>query len=90
MQVCWILLSESGDFSDSNPLRLVQIKDPKFGKSENVPVKIDTSLPRIVRLKEEVKGLKDLLPSAIISISKPGLIIDDKEIVFSTNGTFLL
>ena len=80
MQVCWILLSESGDFSESNPLRLVQIKDPKFGKSENVTVKIDTSLPRIVRLKEEVKGLKDLLPSTKIKISKPGLIIEDTEI----------
>ncbi len=80
MSVCWILLAESGDFSESNPLRLIQVKDPKFGKSENISVKIDTSLPRIVRLKEEVKGLKDLLPSATLSISKPGLIIEDKVI----------
>jgi len=31
MQVCWILLAESGDFSEANPLRLIKIKDPKFG-----------------------------------------------------------
>src|SRR5690606_27210426 len=42
MQVCWILLSESGDFSDTNRLRLIKVKDPKFGKSENITVKIDT------------------------------------------------
>ena len=84
MQVCWILLAESGDFSESNPLRLVQVKDPKFGTSENVPVKIDTSLPRIVRLKEEVESLKkDLIPIANISISKPGLSIGDEDIDLS-------
>jgi sigma54-dependent transcription regulator len=81
MQVCWILLAESGDFSELNSLRLIQVKDPKFGKSENLLVKIDTSLPRILRLKEEVKTLKkDLIPSAIITITKPGLKIDETDI----------
>lgn len=81
MQVCWILLAESGDFSENYPLRLIQVKDPKFGKSENIPVKIDTSLPRIVRMKEEVAELKkDLLPVAKITIAKPGLFIGEKEI----------
>lgn len=78
MQVCWILLSESGDFSETNKLNLIKVKDPKFGKSENIPVKIDTALPRIVRLKEEVENLKkDLIPFATISISRPGLKIGD-------------
>ena len=68
MQVCWILLAESGDFSENNPLHLIKVKDPKFGKSENIPVKIDTSLPHIIRLKEEVQTLKkDLIPTAAIS-----------------------
>lgn len=84
MQVCWILLAESGDFSGSNPLNLIKVKDPKFGKSENVTVKIDTSLPKIIRLKEEVENLKkDLIPTAVFSISKPGLKIGHIEIPFS-------
>ncbi len=74
MQVCWILLSESGDFSATNKLNLIQVKNPKFGTSENIPVKIDTALPKIIRLKEEVENLKkDLIPVAVITIYKPGL-----------------
>ncbi len=71
MQVCWILLSESGDFSETNKLNLIKTKDPKFGKSENIPVQIDTALPKIIRLKEEVDNIrKDLIPVAMIDISK--------------------
>jgi len=71
MQVCWILLSESGDFSETNKLNLIKTKDPKFGNSENIPVKIDTALPKIIRLKEEVDNIrKDLIPAAIIDIAK--------------------
>ena len=67
MHVCWILLAESGDFSETNQLNLIKVKDPKYGKTENISVKIDTSLPRIIRLKEEVETLKkDLIPIAII------------------------
>ena len=84
MQVCWILLSESGDFSETNILNLIQVKNPKFGPSENIPVKIDTALPKIIRLKEEVNNLKkDLIPIATISVSRPGLKIGDVEIVLS-------
>lgn len=84
MQVCWILLSESGDFSETNKLNLIKVKDPKFGKSENIPVKIDTALPKIIRLKEEVENLKkDLIPVAAITISRPGLRIGDTEIIIT-------
>lgn len=84
MQVCWILLSESGDFSESNKLNLIKVKDPKFGKSENIPVKIDTALPKIIRLKEEVEILKkDLIPNATITMAKPGLKIGEIEIILS-------
>ena len=84
MQVCWILLAESGDFSESTKLNLIKIKDPKFGKSENIPVQIDTALPRIIRLKEEVENLKkDLIPKAIITITRPRLLIGDIEIKLS-------
>lgn len=84
MQVCWILLSESGDFSETNKLNLIKVKDPKFGKSENIPVEIDTALPRIIRLKEEVNNLKkDLIPTATVTISRPGLKIGEVEIILS-------
>ncbi len=58
MQVCWILLAESGDFSEIFPLRLVKVKDPRYGPSKNIEVKLETSLPRIIRLKEENENLK--------------------------------
>jgi len=78
MQVCWILLSESGDFSETIPLQLIKIIDPKFGKSTNIPVKIDTALPKIIRLRDEVDKLKvDLIPVATISIAKPQLTIGE-------------
>jgi len=84
MQVCWILLSESGDFSLSNKLNLIKVKDPKFGTSENILVKIDTTLPKIIRLKEEVEILKkDLIPGASITVTKPGLKIGETEIILS-------
>ncbi len=81
MQVCWILLSESGDFSKTSKLNLIQVKNPKFGASENIPVKINTALPRIIRLKEEVENLKkDLIPVATITLTRPGLKIGDRDI----------
>lgn len=84
MQVCWILLSESGDFSEKSKLELVKVIDPKFGKTGNVPVKIDTALPKIIRLKEEVNNLKkDLIPNATITSSRPELKIGDARIDLS-------
>ncbi|MBZ0198640.1 MAG: hypothetical protein K8H86_02145 [Ignavibacteriaceae bacterium] len=81
MQVCWILLSESGDFSETQKLNLFQVKHPKHGKSENIYVKINTTLPKIIRLKEEVEILKkDLIPLAVITVSRPGLKIGETEI----------
>lgn len=84
MQVCWILLAESGDFSESYPLKLIKVKDPKFGKSENIPVKIDSALPKIGRLKEEVENLKDgFLPSVRMNAEKGEVCIGEHQIPFS-------
>lgn len=84
MQVCWILLAESGDFSESHPLKLIKVKDPKFAKSENVPVKIDTSLPKIVRLKDEIENLKDgFLPSVRMNVEQGEVFIGEHQIPFS-------
>jgi len=76
MQVCWILLGESGEFSEDYPLRLIQVKDPKFGKSKNIEVELGTALPKIISLKEEVETLKkNLVPTAKINISRSELSI---------------
>lgn len=84
MQVCWILLAESGDFSVEFPLRLIKVKDPKFGSSGNTLVKIDTSLPRIIRLKEEIAELKrELIPPAEILLEKATLAIGGEVIPLS-------
>ncbi|MBI9060289.1 MAG: hypothetical protein JEZ01_21155 [Labilibaculum sp.] len=84
MQVCWILLGESGEFSEEYPLRLIQVKDPKFGKSKNIEVELGTALPKIISLKEEVETLKkDLVPTATIDIGRGELSIGGNVIKLS-------
>jgi len=84
MQVCWILLGESGEFSEEYPLRLIQVKDPKFGKSKNLEVELGTALPKIISLKEEVENLKkDLVPTATINIGRGELSIGENVIKLS-------
>lgn len=84
MQVCWILLAESGDFSETNPLNLIKVKDPKFGTTENVSVKIDTSLPRIIRMKEEIENLKEgFLPIIHMDVEKGEVLIGEQQIQFA-------
>ncbi len=81
MSVCWILLAESGDFSEQFPLRLIKVGDPRFGKSKNIEVKLNTALPKIIRMKNELNKLKtDLIPKAIIDIKKGQLTIGDNLI----------
>jgi effector-binding domain-containing protein len=84
MQVSWILLAESGDFSEDNHLSLIKTTDPKFGKSKNIPVKLSTSLPRIVTLTNEVRQLKeDLIPQAEINIRRGTLTIGRQSVKLS-------
>ncbi len=84
MQVCWILLGESGEFSEEFPLRLIKVRDPIFGKSENIDVKLSAMLPKIVGLKKEVDNLKkDLMPIAEINIEKAELKIGESLIDLS-------
>ena len=83
MQVCWILMAESGDF----PLELIRSNEPKYGRPFVSPVKLDTGLPRIVRLEKEVQELreekKQLIPDLQINISTGVVCIGDAEIAFS-------
>jgi len=73
MQVCWILIAESGDF----PLELIRSNEPKYGGPPITPVKLGTGLPRIVRLQKENKQLKKqalaLIPNLVIDV-KTGIV----------------
>ena len=84
MQVCWILLAESGEFSETNPLKLIKVKDPKFGKSKNIQVKLNTALPKIRSLTKEVSDLKNnLIPEAKIDVNHGSLTIGETVIKLS-------
>lgn len=81
MQVCWILLSESGEFSEEYPLKLIRIRDPKFGKPAIIPVKLNTTLPQIIKLKSEIQDLKNAsTPKVKVSSEKGTISIDGIDI----------
>ena len=83
MQVCWILIAESGDF----PLTLIRSNEPKFGKPYVIPVKLGIGLPKIIRLEEENKTLRKqneaLIPTAKLNIKRGSITIGDKLINLS-------
>lgn len=70
MQVCWILMAESGDF----PLELIRSNEPKFGKPPVTPIRLGTGLGRILRLEQESEYMKkeklDFIPQLTLSISR--------------------
>jgi hypothetical protein len=76
MMVCWILMAESGDFK----IKLFQVTPPRFSSKLINEVKLDTSLPRIKRLEEEVNSL---LPEVVMNIAKGQLFVDKLRINLS-------
>ena len=80
MQVCWILMAESGDF----PLELIRSNEPKFGKAIVTAVKLGTGLPRILRLEQENKQLREenrgLIPTLEIAVSNGSMRVGDVDI----------
>lgn len=66
MQVCWILMAESGDFK----IKLIRSNEPKYGKPLTKEVKLGTGLPKIQKLEKENRlylkeAKKNLLPVEI-------------------------
>lgn len=79
MQVCWILMAESGDFR----LKLIRSNEPKFGKPPVTEIKLGTGLPKIIRLESENKDLKKLLPIVNLNIPKGELKIGSVPVKLS-------
>lgn len=83
MQVCWILMAESGDF----PIDLIRSNEPKFGKPYVTPVKLGLGLPKIIRLEEENRNLRNqndaLIPIVKLNVKRGSLTIGDKLINLS-------
>lgn len=80
MQVCWILMAESGDFN----LRLIRSNESRYGKSPITEIKLGTGLPSVIkRLESENKDLIKLLPAVNMNITKGELKIGNELIKLS-------
>lgn len=79
MQVCWILMAESGDFK----LSLIRSNEPKYNDNPITEIHLGTGLPKVIRLEAENKLLKDLIPKVTLEITDGKLFIGDHEICFS-------
>jgi hypothetical protein len=83
MQVCWILMAESGDF----PLELIRSNEPRFGKPYVTPVRLGTGLPRILRLEQENVQLRKekeaLIPAVVIDVEQGKVTVGNTPIELS-------
>lgn len=83
MQVCWLLMAESGDF----PLELIRSNEPKFGKPYVTPIRLGTGLPRILRLEKEnvqLRKEKDaLIPPLTVDVRRGRIFVGNNEIALS-------
>jgi hypothetical protein len=80
MQVCWILLAESGEVK----LSLYRTTEAELAKTPVREVKLDASLPRIVALEEENAALKEIaIHPVTLSVRKGHVTIGDKVVQFS-------
>ncbi len=80
MQVCWILLAESGDAN----IRLVRTVEPELTSTVVRDVRLDTGLPRITRLEQENRDLRDIAIEPVLLERKSGrVLIGSTEVKFS-------
>ena len=80
MQVCWILLAESGDAN----IRLVRTVEPELTSTVVRDVRLDTGLPRITRLEQENRDLRDIVIEPVTLFRKKGYVmIGDVQVNFS-------
>ncbi len=80
MQVCWILLAESGEAK----IRLVRTVDPKLSKKTVRDVVLGVGLPRIQALESENLDLQSIaIPQVTMHVKKGVLTIGDEIINLS-------
>lgn len=87
MQVCWILLAESGELE----IKLIRCNPPEFKRPIVENVKLSSALPKIISrisvLEDENKKLKKenekLLPKLIIDLAKGELKVGSKIVPLS-------
>lgn len=83
MQVCWILLAESGDF----PLTLIRSDEPKYGKPFVKEVKLGIGLPQIKKMQKEINywtiEFKNSLPNLVLNLKSRQIKIEDNKINLS-------
>jgi|NOAtaT_7_FD_contig_71_2936607_length_3667_multi_2_in_0_out_0_2 hypothetical protein len=80
MQVCWILLAESGDAK----IRLVRTVEPELSASIVREVRLGTSLPRITSMEQELRNLRDLVIEPVLLERKSGkVMIGGTQVAFS-------
>lgn len=83
MQVCWILMAESGDFE----VELIRTNEPIFGENIITPIKLGTGLPIIRSMKRKIKSLQkeinEILPELKIYVKSHKILIGDIEIKLS-------
>lgn len=80
MQVCWILMAESGDFD----MKLIRSNDPQFKLPAVTEIKLDTGLPRIIKAQSEIKKLKSkLLDDVITNVNEKTIRIGESIIQLS-------
>lgn len=83
MQVCWILMAESGDFK----IKLIRSNEPRFEIPLVTEVKLGTGLPRIKKLENEKRNIlreirRKLLP-VNLEIDKISIRIDNQILPLS-------
>lgn len=83
MQVCWILMAESGDFK----IKLIRSNEPRFDEPLITEVKLGTGLPKIQKLEKEnrlmIKEVKKNLSPVVIDTKQMKVEIDNQTLPFS-------
>lgn len=77
MQVCWILLAESGEAT----IKLIRTVDPALSKKTIRDVKLGIGLPRIQALEEENSDLQAIAIPPVTLYIRKGILMIGKEIV---------
>jgi len=80
MQVCWILMAESGDFK----INLIRSNEAKYGRPAIIEIKLGTGLPKVIKnLQTENKTLRALLPKVNMNLEKGEVKIGEIKIPLS-------